>query len=110
MDLEYNNGQMVQNTKVSMLMVKKMVKVNFFGQIIQFIKVNLIIIIFMDSESIYGMMEGNIKVNGKIIKCKEKENLYGRMEDNISEVIYKIKNMVILFRIWIIYLVGWEKI
>ena len=83
MDLEYNNGQMVQNTKVSMLMVKKMVKVNFFGQIIQFIKGNFWIIIFMDLEFIYGMMEENIKVNGKIIKWKDKENLYGRMVDNM---------------------------
>ena len=88
-------GLMVRNTKVIILMDKKMEKENFYGVMDLIMKDNLKIIIFMVKEyTIEYRVKENIMVNGKIIKCMGKENLFEMMVEYILVNTIQIKNKV----------------
>lgn len=61
---ERKNGQMVQSTKETTSLVKKMALAGSYGLINHCTKVTLLIIIFMDTANTNGPMEENSPENG----------------------------------------------
>ena len=80
---EWNPGQMVLNTRVLMLMVRKRVKENSLLLMAVIMKANSNRMKSADSVSIIGQTANNTKAPGTKIRCMEKEHLYGKIRKNI---------------------------
>ena len=93
MDLELNNGLIIQNMKVITIWELNKVKEHSGGLKDLFTKVNLVKTLLMEKELINGLMEENTQDNGRIIKCTEKDSLNGQITEFIKVNIKMIKNM-----------------